>query len=721
MRLPSAPAKSARSTLGAALRPSTGRLLGAAKLLGAHGSADSVRGDASGTLGGRRRDIQALRALAVIAVFAYHVAPGSLPGGFVGVDVFFVVSGYLVGGALVAEVASTGRVALGRFYARRLRRIAPLATVVALVTIVFAAFTESPLRLILWGSPAAIASVTRDGISSVLGVANLWFGFSDVGYVMNDYVSPFLHYWSLGVEEQFYLVAPFALMLAFRAGRKVGTLAIAAMSLLAFDLATVGFAPGGFGTFYNPLSRAWELGVGVLVAISVPWLRAAAPRGVWTTVIVWSSWLGLAACAVAIATPYRWPTPSAILPVAATAAILAGGVVRRAGRIASLTVLQWLGDRSYGIYLWHWPVIVLAVPYSPLAHVPTIAAAIVATLGLSAASYRWIELPIRRLPLVSRSQVRRMLATGIAVIAGGLTVLTGVGVWASTSPVTTSMHAKPYQFLPAGAPQQAFATSVPFNLTPELRNASSDKPVAYTDGCNVKTVFKDVHLSDCVYGTKGPLVALFGDSHALQWLGALLPATKRGDIRLALVTADACPPFDPGSLDYRHVCADWHRLAVARLNELKPDLIIASASLSEPALKDDASVVAASLAVGRLPAELHGAQVLWIVDTPAFDEDPSACAAKDVVDITSCAMPRDAALSPMARAPIQGAVIANGWHWVDLNDYLCDKTECGIILGDVFMYRDDDHLSSTFASKLSPALMQAVLPLVHDENAPGGS
>ena len=211
----------ARSPRNGAPRTSWARRVLAPRKGGVDARADVFTSDVAATSGGPRRDIQALRAIAVAAVVAYHAFPASLPGGFIGVDVFFVVSGYLVGGALVAEAVSTGRVALLRFYARRLRRIAPLATVVALVTMGFAAVTDSPLRLILWGSPAHVASVTRDGLSSLLGVANLWFGFSDVGYVMNDYVSPFLHYWSLGVEEQFYLVAPLAVILAFRGGRKV--------------------------------------------------------------------------------------------------------------------------------------------------------------------------------------------------------------------------------------------------------------------------------------------------------------------------------------------------------------------------------------------------------------------------------------------------------------------------------------------------------------------
>lgn len=670
--------------------------------------------DAFTELKKRRKDIQALRALAVTAVVAYHLVPSSLPGGFVGVDVFFVVSGYLVGGALVAEVQSTGRVALRRFYARRIRRIAPLATVVAVVTIAVAAAAKSPLRLTLWGPPVEFASITRDGVASVLGVANLWLGFSNAGYVMHDYVSPYLHYWSLGVEEQFYFFAPFAIVLAFRAGRKVGALAILALSLLAFDLATVGWDPGGFGTFYNPISRSWELGAGVLVAIAVPWVRAARLRPSLVTGGVWVSWLGLASCALKIPTAYHWPTPVAIVPVAATAAILAGGAVRRSGRVASLNVLQWLGDRSYGIYLWHWPVIVLALPQSPLSRWPTLVVAIVITLLLSAASYRWIERPFRRISLASGAQVRRMLVGGLLLILGGLTVVLGVGVWASTSPIASKLVADPYQLLRANDAQQAFATVVPVNVTPDLRDAGRDKPVAYSDGCNVKTVYKEVHLSDCVYGASGPLVVLYGDSHALQWLGALLPATNRGDMRLALVTADACPPFDPASLDYRDVCAEWHRLAVARIERLQPDLVVISASLSERQLVDSASADTASLAVGRLPDELNGAQVLWIVDTPALDQDPASCAAGDVLDVTLCATPRTDALSSPARVTVQRTVIANGWDWVDLNDYVCDKTECGIILGDTFMYRDDDHLTSTFASKFEPVLMGAVLPLLGD-------
>ena len=129
--------------------------------------------------------------------------------------------------------------------------------------------------------------------------------------------------------------------------------------------------------------------------------------------------------------------------------------------------------------------------------------------------------------------------------------MVGIGVWASTSPVATSMHARPYQLLPAGVPKQEFATKVPLNLQPDLRNASSDESVAYSDGCKVETRVVGAQLTHCIYGEHGPLVALFGDSHALQWLEALLPAVDRGEIRVDVVTADTCPPFDPTALPYR--------------------------------------------------------------------------------------------------------------------------------------------------------------------------
>ncbi len=704
----------ARSKLGAAPHVGLARRFAATKGIVRQPRADVLKADSTAPSSVRRRDIQALRAFAVMAVFAYHTVPERLPGGFVGVDIFFVVSGYLVGGALVGEAMSTGRVALARFYARRVRRIAPLATVVAVVTIVATSFTTSPLRLILWGSPAGVASVTRDGIASVSGVANLWFGVSNRGYAMDSYVSPFTHYWSLGVEEQFYLVAPFAIVLAFRAGRKVGALAIAAMSVLVFDVTIAGYGTGGIGTFYSPVSRAWELGIGVLVAIAVPWLRQVAPRATVTTGLVWISWVALAGCAVAIETPFGWPTIASAIPVGATAAILAGGAVREAGRLASLSAFQWLGDRSYAIYLWHWPVIAIAAPLSPFSREVTSAAVFVVTLVLSAASLNWIENPFRQFPLTSKREVRNMLVTGGVVVMSGLLVMASVGVWASMRPMNAPLIAQRYQLLKAGVAQQEFATMVPQNLHPDLLDASSDKPVADFDGCNVHTVFVEYKFSDCVYGTRGPVVALFGDSHALQWLDALLPAVERGDIRVALVTADGCPPFDPASLDYREVCSQWYRAAVDRVNALKPDLVIASTSLSAPELEEHGAANKVSLAVSGMASELKGAEVLWIVDTPAHDQNPSACAAVEVVDISSCSTPRNKALQPGTRGLVQQTVVANGWHWLDLNDYICDKTECGIILGDVFMYRDDGHLSATFARELSPVFMQAVLPLVQD-------
>lgn len=660
----------------------------------------------------RRFDIQALRALAVLAVFAYHVVPERLPGGFVGVDVFFVVSGYLVGGALVAEVLATGRVAFGRFYARRLRRIAPLATTVAVVTLVGAALTVSPLRLVLWGLPAGVSTYTRDGLASQLGVANLWFGVSDVGYAANSYLSPFTHYWSLGVEEQFYLFAPLAIALAFRLGRKVGVLALGAVCVFAFDIAMAQIELAGVESFYSPVSRAWELGIGTLVAVAVPWLRLLAWRGAVVTAIVWAAWFVLLACAVRIVTPQGWPTPEAIVPVAATAVILGAGAVRSAGRFASSNVVQWIGDRSFGIYLWHWPIIVIAVPLSSFPRTVTMAAAVLASLVLSAASYRWIECPFRRQHVASKRGERRVLFTGLVVVASGAAVIAGVGVWASTRPMATSLLASPYEPVPVGVAQQEFATIVPHNLRPALTSAGGDFTSAYRDDCNVTTRSDHFEFAECVYGTTGPLVALFGDSHASQWFDALQPAVDRGDIRVALVTADGCPPFEPTSLGYREVCTEWQKLAVSRINSLDTALVIASARVSSPTLDGDGALEGASLAIGHLRTDLQDVRVLWIADTPTLTFDPSSCAAKDVFDISACATATSEALQPLHRDPIKQAVIANGWHWLDLNDYMCDTTQCGVILGDVFMYRDDDHLTSTFAAELSPALMEAVMPLV---------
>jgi hypothetical protein len=285
-------------------------------------------------------------------------------------------------------------------------------------------------------------------------------------------------------------------------------------------------------------------------------------------------------------------------------------------------------------------------------------------------------------------------------------------LWANASPFASSRDAPAYRPLEAGSAEQGFAHSVPHNIRPTLQVAAQDKPIADFDGCNVETALDEAEPPECVYGTEGPLVALFGDSHALQWLPALMPSVDAGDFRVTVVTADACPPFSPEHLHYRSPCEKWQPEAIRYLNDVSPDLIVASVSLGQPAVQSSQGLASANIALSQLPAVLPDAQVLWIADTPNLKHAPSSCASGNVDHVFRCATPRSEALLATESETLRRTVRLNDWDWLDMNKYLCSEISCGIILGDVLMYRDNDHLSATFSRELAPALAPEVLSRV---------
>ena len=303
-----------------------------------------------------------------MAVVLFHVAPGQFPGGFIGVDVFFVVSGFLVGGHLYRS-AHGGGIRFREFFARRARRIVPVSALVAIFTIVCCAFTVSPLNLMLWGQAATTPTVSRDGIASVLGVSNLWFGVSDQGYLMDGYQSPYTQYWSLGVEEQFYVAAPLLLAFLFcrSRNRRVAVLVIALLCVASFDLALYGASMGGVGPFFNPLTRAWELGAGLLVAALAHRMPQRLNTGALGLCAAVCGWAALVASVFTFGAHNAAPSFLTLVPVLGSSLLIALGTHRVPGAIAHLRPIQWIGDRSYSIYLWHWPLVILALSSPALA------------------------------------------------------------------------------------------------------------------------------------------------------------------------------------------------------------------------------------------------------------------------------------------------------------------------------------------------------------------
>jgi peptidoglycan/LPS O-acetylase OafA/YrhL len=366
-----------------------------------------------------RPDIEGMRAIAVGLVILFHAYHGPFTGGFVGVDVFFVISGFLITSLLLREQKRAGRISISGFYARRVRRILPASTLVVLITL-FATYG--------WLGFIAGNTVANDAKWTAIFAANIHFGL-----VRTDYFgallppSPLQHMWSLGVEEQFYLVWPgvfLVLVLLARGAQHRKALAGALSLIIAASLiwSVIQTAVNQTWAYFSPLTRGWELALGALVAVLAPTIarlrRAWAPQA-----LAIAGLAGIALAAVLFTSDTRYPGSAVTLPVVGSAVLIAGGCANQrtiVGRALSARPMQWVGARSYSMYLWHWPLLIIPAQYATkeLSAVQN-TGWVLLTVVASAITYRLVENPVRRAKLLAS---RTGLSLAIGVILVGLTI-----------------------------------------------------------------------------------------------------------------------------------------------------------------------------------------------------------------------------------------------------------------------------------------------------------
>jgi len=378
-----------------------------------------VPASTSGTAREVRADLEGLRGVAVVAVLLFHLGVPWTTGGFVGVDAFFVLSGFLITGLLIREHERTGRISLPAFYARRVRRILPAALVTIAVTVTVAAFVLAPLD---------VPEVTLDGAAAALSVGNIRFAIGATDYFGPSMPSPFRHFWSLGVEEQFYLLWPALMILAFARGGSRRRVALVITGVVAASLAGSIWLTGidQPWAFYSYPTRAWQLGLGGLLAVTAGWF--ARRSSLLLAPIALAGVVGLVSAVVLIDASMTYPGTFALLPAVATAAVVVGGDRPGPARwLLGLTPLRWFGRISYSLYLWHWPLLVLPVLALGRELEPGERLALAgASIAVAALSWRWIEEPFRRgwSPTVSRP---RTVLAGVGAMALTAVIAVGLG------------------------------------------------------------------------------------------------------------------------------------------------------------------------------------------------------------------------------------------------------------------------------------------------------
>ncbi len=517
-----------------------------------------------------RPDIEGLRAVAVIAVVLFHAGVPGVGGGFIGVDVFFVVSGFLITGLLWHEASNTGTVGLVRFYGARARRLLPAAVTVLAATCVASSVLLPPLQA---------RSVIGDGIASALYVGNYRFAIQGTDYLASDAPpSPMQHYWSLGVEEQFYLLWPALIIgtawLLARVARRTGgagARSVAPYVLVLGCLAAVSFMVSLAWTdswpswaFFSLPTRAWELAVGGLVALTAgAWRHLPGPSA---AVVGWGGLALIVVTCMQIGEGTPYPGTTALLPVLGTALVIGAGCATAdsgVGRFLSKPAMRSIGRLSYSWYLWHWPVLLLAPAlFGQSLGLAGRLALVVVSFGLAILTLHLIENPARFAPGLKASAKRSLAVGGVLTAIGVAACL--VLLMVRPVPVGQGTAAAPVLPLVPGSPtgpsaeapppmsvrdqvSAAVAKStqpgpVPANLTPAL-NAIA-KPEVFVNGCVLS--WRDVAQPDCVSGDAASptTVALVGDSHAAMWQPALEPIARERHWRLETMSKVLCPFLD---------------------------------------------------------------------------------------------------------------------------------------------------------------------------------
>ena len=677
---------------------------------------------------GYRPDLDGLRAIAVLLILLYHAGVPGLPGGYVGVDVFFVISGFLITGLLVKELGQTGALDLWAFYARRARRILPASFLVLAATLV---------GCVLFFSPVGFWRAAPDIAAAAAYVPNLLFAQQTTDYFHPARVSPVIHYWSLGVEEQFYLVWPAFLLLAHRlAGRRgpglAAWVAIAVVASLAASVVVTAAYPTA--AFYLLPTRAWELGAGAILAIGTGRLRNVPASIANAAGVVGLGLIAGSAIVFEASTPF--PGIAALVPVGGTVLVIGAGAAVAgtwSARWLSWSLARYVGRISYSLYLWHWPLLVFA-PIALAGVVPAGldgAIAVGLTIVLAAATFRWVEDPLRHGRLVGRRPSRNLitaLASSVVIVAlalGGSRLdiaryrhPTNLSVPASGDPLTGVLPTS--SSMPSMPPTPD--GPLPADLIPSLTDLHAGKQTynPVNDGCSL--LEGQLVAGPCTYGdlASPTEVVLLGDSHVAQWWPAIERIMAARHWKVVFLVKTSCPYADitaMGPNGPKSSCDTWRRIAMARIAADHPALVILAANHRPPpvqdgvALEGQAAITAMAAGVGRTIAALQatGAAVVVLGDTPRVPFDPADCLSSNPDHILQCAVPRTDAVDPAWIAAEQAATEAEGATFVDVDAWICPSDPCPAIIGRYVVYADTNHLTRVFVQALTSRL-DAALP-----------
>jgi peptidoglycan/LPS O-acetylase OafA/YrhL len=661
--------------------------------------------------------VEGLRAIAVLLVVLFHAGVPGLSGGFVGVDVFFVISGFVITGLLLRERQESGRTSVIGFYARRCRRILPAATLVIVVTVLA---TYRVLGSLLGDS------VANDGRWAAAFLVNFHFASQGTNYFSSALPpSPLQNYWSLSVEEQFYVFYPTIILVVARVKSRVSlrsrlTVTLGMIVAASYCFSIVQTAAHPTVAYFSPFARAWELALGGLVAVAGPWLKHL-PR----QIAAFGSWAGVAAicfAGLAFDSTTIYPGSMVAIPVVGAALIIAGGTsVPSSGAEALLGTgpLQWLGRRSFSLYLWHWPILIIAaerVGKSTLSLSDNLLLLLLAIV-ITMATYRFVENPIRHIRGGPRNQSTSVAAgMCLSVLTIGLmTVLIslhseGSGSAASSEAGNSSASLPTVLRMVDAAPR---IRTVPADITPSVDGAYFDFGIPSTwVGCDA--TYGQVQARACSFGDPqgNHLMVLYGDSHALMWARAFNDVAIRAKWRFVLLSKPGCPvdllpianPSGWGTPGGEWVaCDQWRQNAIRRINRLEPDLLVVTQQthpLDSPEQWQ--------MGLKRVLTDITSPRTTKVVlgNIPRIVPLGPQCLSEHPDDVQACSRPANESLPAYQRAE-RAASSRTGSRYVDVMPWFCSRI-CTSIIGHFGVYAELSHVTNSYAEFLEPVLAKSL-------------
>ena len=715
-----------------------------------------------------RADLEGLRGVAVLLVVLFHAHLSLIKGGFAGVDIFYVLSGFFITGLLIRELDDHQRISLSDFYARRMRRLMPAAFLVLVVTLI-ASIIILPKIL--------IPGVAIDTAAAALFVANMNFAHHATDYFQSTTTpSPVLHYWSLSVEEQFYMIWPAIIIVTAKAGRELRrnlSVMLATITASSFLYAIHVLHHNAIWGFYLLPTRAWELGLGGLLAVFAPRLKQMplilAAIGSWLGVI------GIVVTTFLIPETALFPGTPALLPTLSTGFIILCG---SRGQLSLLInpAMRFFGRISYSLYLWHWPILIL--PAVALAHSLSLVQkllAILVSVLLASLTTRWIEMPMRkgwalgtvpsRNGWTAAASISLILATCVVVHAQ--TSVSGVKTKSTLSkdqkaaelssllesalPAEThtvpapspsalsQIEQKPVVMatptaqvnLPAdyaatvasGSRAATLDFPVPADLDPSLLTASNDKAITYKDGCHTQTN-QTASTKPCIYGDPNgnQTVVLFGDSHALSWFPAFNAVSQLKHWRLLSLTMSACTPADipaynPATQALMANCPLWRKAAIKRIAAENPYLVLIASSRSWATTDSSGKVVTGDARTALFdagmkrtiealkPTALH---VIYLEDTPGQKQDPPLCLSQHPESTLACSTPVSQSINSAWQDEEHSIANSEGIGIIDPSYWVCPTDPCPVVIGNLEIFQDQSHLTATYSEAMAPIMASAL-------------